>query len=62
MEKVMFEVAELKVFNWHIREFGVDVNLFVNRSQIIQLTCLRSGIRGMADTFGKIVTYRPERK
>ena len=35
MEKVMFEVAELKVFNWYIREFRVDVNLFVNRSQII---------------------------
>ena len=50
------------MFNWYIREFGVDVNLFVNRSQIIQLSCLRSGIWGMADAFGKIVTYRPEGK
>ncbi|OCK87609.1 uncharacterized protein K441DRAFT_709261 [Cenococcum geophilum 1.58] len=51
MGKVMFEAAEPKVFNWYIREFGVDVNF-----------CLRSGIWGTADTFGKIVTYRPEGK
>ncbi|KAF2204986.1 sulfonate biosynthesis enzyme [Delitschia confertaspora ATCC 74209] len=60
MEKVMFEAADPKVFNWYIREFGVDVNLFVDHSQIVQLSCLRRGIWGMADTFGKIVSYRPE--
>lgn len=32
MGKVMFEAAEPKVFNWYIREFGVDVNLFVDHS------------------------------
>lgn len=58
MEKVMFEAADPAVFNWYIREFGIDVNLFVDHSQIVQLTCLRSGIWGMADTFGKIVSYR----
>lgn len=60
LEKVMFEAADPKVFNWYIREFGVDVNLFVDHSQIVQLSCLRRGIWGMADTFGKITTYRPE--
>lgn len=59
-EKVMFEAADPKVFNWYIREFGVDVNMFVDHSQIVQLTCLRRGIWGTADTFGKVVTYRPE--
>jgi phosphosulfolactate synthase (CoM biosynthesis protein A) len=59
MEKVMFEAAEPKVFNWYVREFGVDVNLFVDHSQIVQLSCLRRGIWGMADTFGKITTFRP---
>jgi phosphosulfolactate synthase (CoM biosynthesis protein A) len=58
MEKVMFEAADPAVFNWYIREFGVDVNLFVDHSQIVQLTCLRCGIWGMADTFGKVVSYR----
>ncbi|KAF1960510.1 putative sulfonate biosynthesis enzyme [Byssothecium circinans] len=59
LEKVMFEAADPKVFNWYIREFGVDVNLFVDHSQIVQLSCLRRGIWGMADTFGKITTFRP---
>lgn len=58
MEKVMFEAADPAVFNWYIREFGIDVNLFVDHSQIVQLTCLRCGIWGMADTFGKIASYR----
>lgn len=57
-EKVMFEAADPKVFNWYIREFGADVNLFVDHSQIVQLSCLREGIWGMADTFGKITTFR----
>ena len=58
MENVMFEAAEPKVFNWYVREFGVDVNLFVDHSQVVQLACLRSGIWGMADTFGKVVSFR----
>lgn len=57
-DKVMFEAADPKVFNWYIREFGTDVNLFVDHSQIVQLSCLREGIWGMADTFGKITTFR----
>ncbi|KAJ5455764.1 uncharacterized protein N7458_004028 [Penicillium daleae] len=60
LERVMFEAADPKVFNWYIREFGIDVNLFVDHSQIVQLTCLRSGIWGTADTWGKIVTFRPD--
>jgi len=59
MERVMFEAAEPAVFNWYIREFGVDVNLFVDHSQAVQLACLRHGIWGMANTFGKIATFRP---
>ncbi|KAJ9493948.1 hypothetical protein H2202_010615 [Exophiala xenobiotica] len=57
-QEKMFEAADPPVFNWYVREFGIDVNLFVDHSQIVQLTCLRSGIWGMADTFGKIVSYR----
>ncbi|KAJ5122825.1 uncharacterized protein N7443_002924 [Penicillium atrosanguineum] len=57
-EGVMFEAADPKVFNWYIREFGIDVNLFVDHSQIVQLECLRSGIWGTADTWGKIVSFR----
>jgi phosphosulfolactate synthase (CoM biosynthesis protein A) len=56
-EKVMFEAADPKVFNWYIREFGADINLFVDHSQIVQLACLRRGIWGMADTFGRVTSF-----
>ncbi|KAI5864917.1 putative sulfonate biosynthesis enzyme [Durotheca rogersii] len=59
LENVMFEAADPAVFNWYIREFGVDVNLFVDHSQIVQLAGLRAGIWGKSDTFGKITTFRP---
>ena len=58
MESVIFEAADPEVFNWYIREFGIDVNLFVDHSQIVQLTCLRTGVWGKSDTFGKIVSYK----
>lgn len=58
MENTMYEAAEPKVFNWYVREFGMDVNLFVDHSQIVQLSGLRAGIWGMADTFGKVVSFR----
>lgn len=57
-DKVMFEAADPRVFNWYVREFGTDVNLFVDHSQIVQLSCLREGIWGMSDTFGKITSFR----
>ena len=57
MEKVMFEAADPKVFNWYVREFGPGVNVFVDHSQIVQLSCLREGIWGMADTFGKVASF-----
>lgn len=44
----------------YIREFGVDVNLFVDHSQIVQLAGLRAGIWGKSDMFGKITTFRPQ--
>ena len=71
MEKMMFEAADPKVFTWYVRgkftcdgadesEFGKDVNLFVDHSQIVQLSALRCGIWGTSDTFGRIVSFRPD--
>ena len=57
-EKVMFEAADPEVFNWYVREFGMDVNLFVDHSQVVQLAALRHGIWGKSDTFGKVVSFR----
>ncbi|KAL4944327.1 hypothetical protein BDV06DRAFT_210334 [Aspergillus oleicola] len=59
-ERVMFEAADPQVYTWYMREFGIDVNLFVDHSQIVQLSGLRHGIWGTADTFGRIVSFRPD--
>lgn len=62
LEKVMFEAADPDVFAWYIRNYGPEVNLFVDHSQIVQLECLRSGIWGTAATWGRVLTYKGEAK
>jgi phosphosulfolactate synthase (CoM biosynthesis protein A) len=54
LEKVMFEAAEPEVFEWYIKNYGNDVNLFVDHSQIVQLEALRSGIWGTKSSWGRI--------
>jgi phosphosulfolactate synthase (CoM biosynthesis protein A) len=46
MDKLMFEAADPDVFAWYIKNYGTDVNLFVDHSQIVQLECWRAGIWG----------------
>lgn len=58
LEKVMFEAADPEVFGWYIKNYGPEVNLFVDHSQIVQLECLRSGIWGTARLWGRVVTYK----
>lgn len=58
LEKVMFEAAEPEVFAWYIQNYGPDVNLFVDHSQIVQLECLRSGIWGTKNLWGRVVSYK----
>jgi len=58
LEKVMFEAADSEVFGWYIKNYGPEVNLFVDHSQIVQLECLRSGIWGTASLWGRVVTYK----
>lgn len=57
LEKVMFEAADPEVFAWYIKNYGPDVNLFVDHSQIVQLECLRSGIWGTKSLWGRVLTY-----
>lgn len=57
-EKVMFEAADPDVFTWYVKNYGADVNLFVDHSQIIQLEIVRRGIWGMASVWGRVVTYK----
>jgi phosphosulfolactate synthase (CoM biosynthesis protein A) len=54
LEKVMFEGADPPVFEWYIKNYGNEVNLFVDHSQIVQLEALRSGIWGTKSTWGRV--------
>jgi phosphosulfolactate synthase (CoM biosynthesis protein A) len=54
LENVMFEAADPPVFEWYVKNYGNEVNLFVDHSQIVQLEALRSGIWGTKSTWGRI--------
>jgi len=58
LEHVMFEASDPEVFTWYIKNYGPEVNLFVDHSQIVQLECLRSGIWGTKSLWGRVVTYK----
>jgi phosphosulfolactate synthase (CoM biosynthesis protein A) len=58
LEQVMFEAADPEVFAWSIKNYGPEVNLFVDHSQIVQLQCLRAGIRGTKSLWGRVLTYK----
>jgi phosphosulfolactate synthase (CoM biosynthesis protein A) len=58
LDRVMFEAADPDVFTWYIRNYGIDINLFVDHSQIVQLECLRAGLWGTDDTWGRMLSYR----
>ena len=58
LEKTMFEAADPDVFRWYIKNYGPEVNLFVDHSQIVQLECLRSGLWGTKNLWGRILTYK----
>lgn len=60
LEKVMFEAADPDVFIWYIKNYGADVNLFVDHSQIVELECVRAGIWGTQDIWGRVLTYRDD--
>jgi phosphosulfolactate synthase (CoM biosynthesis protein A) len=60
LARTMFEAADPSVFEWYVKTWGPDVNLFVDHSQIVQLECLRSGIWGTKSTWGRIASYRGE--
>jgi phosphosulfolactate synthase (CoM biosynthesis protein A) len=58
MEHVMFEAADPEVFAWYIKNYGPEINLFVDHSQIVQLECLRAGIWGTKSLWGRVLTYK----
>ena len=58
LDKLMFEAADPKVFSWYVKNYGPEVNLFVDHSQIVQLEALRQGIWGTHSLWGRVLTYK----
>jgi phosphosulfolactate synthase (CoM biosynthesis protein A) len=59
LEHVMFEAADPPVFEWYIKNYGNEINLFVDHSQILQLEGLRQNIWGNKSTWGRIINPAP---
>ncbi|HET7569855.1 MAG TPA: phosphosulfolactate synthase [Gammaproteobacteria bacterium] len=59
LEHVMFEAADPLVFEWYIKNYGNEVNLFADHSQILQLEGLRQNIWGNKSTWGRIANPAP---
>ncbi|TAM84343.1 MAG: phosphosulfolactate synthase [Candidimonas sp.] len=59
IEHVMFEAADGPVFEWYIKNYGNEVNLFVDHSQILQLEALRQNVWGNKSTWGRVINPAP---
>jgi phosphosulfolactate synthase (CoM biosynthesis protein A) len=58
LDKPMFEAADPEVFAWYVKNYGAEVNLFVDHSQIVQLESLRAGTWGNKSLWGRVLTYK----
>ena len=58
LEKLMFEASDPEVFTWYVKNYGPEVNLFVDHSQIVQLECLRAGIWGAKSVWGRVQSFK----
>lgn len=60
--KWMFEASEPEVFKWYLKNVSEDVNLFVDHSQIVEVTAWRTKLWGDRDIWkDKIITYKPKK-
>lgn len=58
IERIIFEAAEPKVFEWYIKNFGPEVNVFIDHSQALLLEAVRSGVWGSNSLFNRVFTYK----
>ncbi|MFB3888063.1 MAG: phosphosulfolactate synthase [Candidatus Bathyarchaeia archaeon] len=58
LEHLMFEAADPPVFKWYLQNFGRDVNLFIDYSQIVEFTAWKTKLWGDPTIWrGKNVHY-----
>ncbi len=57
-KNLMFEAADPPVFKWYLKNFGKDVNLFIDYSQIVEFTAWKTKLWGDPEIWlGKPVKY-----
>ena len=58
LKNLMFEAADPLVFKWYLKNFGKDVNLFIDHSQIVEFTAWKTKLWGDPDIWrGKEIHY-----
>ena len=58
-KNLMFEASDPPVFKWFLKHVGMDVNLFIDHSQIVEFNAWRLGLWGDRDLWkGKKITYK----
>lgn len=59
-ENWMFEASDPPVFKWYLKNFGSNVNLFIDHSQVVEFTAWRLGLWGDRDIWkDKKISYKP---
>ncbi len=60
-ESWMFESSDPPVFKWYLKNFGSNVNLFIDHSQIVEYTAWRTKLWGDPEIWkGKTLSYKPK--
>ncbi len=58
-ESWMFESSDPPVFKWYLKNFGSNVNLFIDHSQIVEYTAWRTKLWGDPEIWkGKELSYK----
>ena len=62
-ESWMFESSDPPVFKWYLKNFGSNVNLFIDHSQIVEYTAWRTRLWGEPEIWkGKKLSYKSKKE
>jgi phosphosulfolactate synthase (CoM biosynthesis protein A) len=62
-ESWMFESSDPPVFKWYLKNFGSNVNLFIDHSQIVEYTAWRTKLWGDPEIWkGKTLSYNSKKE
>jgi phosphosulfolactate synthase (CoM biosynthesis protein A) len=58
LKNLMFEASDPPVFKWYLKNFGRDVNVFIDHSQIVEFTAWKTRLWGDEEIWrGKQIHY-----